>query len=304
MKIISWNVNGIRAVEKKGFVNWLLNCGADIVCIQETKASPDKLSQELLNPGAQNSLQNDLPDYEDDEPLFAQIIKQNAENWQHAEDSQLAENSKQNAIYNSYFQSAKKAGYSGSAIYSQIPCTKTENLGVQEFDDEGRCTICYFEKNQKNKLAVISAYFPNSQDKGKRLDYKLRFCKAIYEKCNELVKSGYNIVLCGDYNIAHTPDDIANPKQNEGNAGYLPEERQWMDFFLANGYTDTFRLFCKEGGHYSWWSYRTNARERNIGWRIDYLCVNNNFVPKVKSSTILTEIFGSDHCPVMLELEF
>lgn len=292
MKIISWNVNGIRAVEKKGFVDWLLNCKADIVCIQETKASPEKLSEALLNPGLKNqnnSLQED--ETQDDEPLFASIIE---------ESSEKSANQNQNVIYKSYFESAKKAGYSGSAIYSKIPCDKSENLGVQEFDDEGRVTICYFEKQ---KLAVISAYFPNSQDKGKRLDYKLKFCDAIFKKCNSLVAKGYNLVLCGDYNIAHTPNDIANPKQNEGNAGYLPEERSWMDFFLANGYTDTFRLFCKEGGHYSWWSYRTAARERNIGWRIDYLCVNNDFVPKVKSSTILTNIFGSDHCPVMIELD-
>lgn len=287
MKIISWNVNGIRAVEKKGFVDWLLNCGADVVCIQETKASPEKLSFELLNPGAEKEILSE----DDDMPLFSSFLE-------NSEETKAATNSCNGAkFYKSHFESAKKAGYSGTAIYSKLECSKYENLGIPEFDDEGRVLIAYF-----NNLAVISAYFPNSQDKGKRLDYKLRFCKAIKEKCDELVKNNFNVVLCGDYNIAHTPNDIANPKQNEGNAGYLPEERDWMTSFLQNGYTDTFRLFCKDGGHYSWWSYRTAARERNIGWRIDYLCVNNSFAPKVKSSTILSDIYGSDHCPVMIEI--
>ncbi len=287
MKIISWNVNGIRSVEKKGFINWLLNCNADIVCIQETKASPEKLSCELLNPGTKKGIQAE----EEDAPLFSSFLEE-------AENSESEKNSvSEEKSYKSHFESAKKPGYSGTAIYSKIECTKYENLGIPEFDDEGRVLIAYFKN-----LAVISAYFPNSQDKGKRLDYKLRFCKAIKEKCDELVKNNFNVVLCGDYNIAHTADDIANPKQNEGNAGYLPEEREWMDSFLKNGYTDTFRLFCKEGGHYSWWSYRTAARERNIGWRIDYLCVNNSFAQKVKSSTILSNVYGSDHCPVMIEI--
>ena len=252
MKIISWNVNGIRAVEKKGFADWLENCGADVVCIQETKANPSQLSPSLLRP---------------------------------------------EGGYHSYFSSAKKAGYSGTAIYSKTEPDKIETLGIAEFDDEGRTTAAYF-----GKTIIISAYFPNSQGQGLRLGYKLGYCNAMYEYCNQKTAEGFDVILCGDYNIAHTPDDIANPKSNEQNAGYLPEERAWMDFFTTHGYTDTFRMFCKEKGNYTWWSYRFHAREKNIGWRIDYLCVNDSFKDHVKSSTILKDITGSDHCPVEIEI--
>ncbi|MBO4729300.1 MAG: exodeoxyribonuclease III [Spirochaetaceae bacterium] len=253
MKIISWNVNGIRAVEKKGFIEWLLDSGADVVCVQETKANPRQLSPELLAPGG---------------------------------------------VYKSYFSSAKKAGYSGTAIFSKTEPDSVELMGDERFDDEGRVTIAKF-----GKLAVISAYFPNSQDAGARLDYKLAFCDAMLKKCDELVAQGFNIVLCGDYNIAHKPIDLANPKANEGNAGYLPEERAWMDKFTAAGYVDTFRHFCAEPKQYTWWSYRFHAREKNIGWRIDYQCVNPSFIDSVKSSVILCDVLGSDHCPIAVEVE-
>ena len=269
MKIISWNVNGIRAVEKKGFVDWLLNSDADVVCIQETKASPDQLTPSLLNPGE---------DADDDTPLFVQS------------------DSSTNA-YHGYFSSAQKKGYSGTAIYTKIKPDLVETMGVKAFDDEGRTTIATY-----GKLAVISAYFPNSQGEGLRLPYKLDYCKAIFDKCNEYVSKEMNIVLCGDYNIAHKPIDLAHPKANEHNAGYLPEERAWMDFFTSNGYTDTFRHFCKDPEKYTWWSYRMHAREKNIGWRIDYQCVNDSFIGNVKSSTILSEVEGSDHCPIMIEV--
>ena len=258
MKIISWNVNGIRAVEKKGFVEWLSQSDADVVCIQETKANPAQLSESLLNPV-----------------------------------------SKHGKPYKSYFSSAKKAGYSGTAIYTRIQPDSVENLGDEAFDDEGRVTIAKFKN-----LAVISAYFPNSQDGGARLSYKLGFCEAILKKCDELVASGFNIVLCGDYNIAHKPIDLANPKGNEKNPGYLPEERAWMDRFTKAGYVDTFRHFCKEPNKYTWWSYRFHAREKNIGWRIDYQCVNSSFLGCVQSSQIFDQTTGSDHCPIQLECAF
>lgn len=253
MKIISWNVNGIRAVEKKGFIDWLLKSGSDVVCIQETKANPAQLSESLLNPVS--------------------------------EDGSIS--------YKSYFSSAKKAGYSGTAVYSKTEPDGVEIMGDDRFDDEGRVTIAKF-----GKTAVISAYFPNSQDAGARLDYKLAFCEAMLKKCNELVSQGFNIVLCGDYNIAHKPIDLANPKSNEHNAGYLPEERAWMDEFTAAGYVDTFRHFCSEPNLYTWWSYRFHAREKNIGWRIDYQCVNPGFIGNVKYSKILADVTGSDHCPI------
>ncbi len=262
MKIISWNVNGIRAVEKKGFVDWLLSTEADIICIQETKAHEGQLSPELRNP--------------------TDITK--------------------GLSYTSYFYSAKRPGYSGTAIYCKNPPDSVENMGNPLFDDEGRVTIV-----KTGKLAVISAYFPNSQDDDEgnhpRLEYKLAFNAAIKEKCDQLVKDGFNIVLCGDYNVAHKEIDIANPKANTKHAGFLPEERDWMDSFVAAGYVDSFREFCKEPGMYSWWSYRFHAREKNIGWRLDYQCVNPEFVPKLKAAAILKDVLGSDHCPVSLETE-
>ncbi len=255
-KIISWNVNGIRAVEKKGFCDWITKTDADIVCIQETKANPSQLSEELLSPKTLDGKN-----------------------------------------YVSFFSSAKKAGYSGTAIFAKHQPDTFEILGEAAFDDEGRVCV-----GKWGKLAVISAYFPNSQDAGARLDYKLAFCDAILKYCDKLVSEGFNIVLCGDYNIAHTPIDLANPKANENNAGYLPEERAWMDKFTSSGYIDTFRHFCSEPKQYTWWSYRFHAREKDIGWRIDYQCVNNAFLPSVKKSTILKDVFGSDHCPIQIEI--
>jgi len=253
MKIISWNVNGIRAVEKKGFIDWLLQSDADVVCIQETKANPTQLSPSLITPG----------------------------------DS-----------YHSYFNSAKKPGYSGTAIYSKTAPDEVTNMGISDFDDEGRVTTARF-----GKTVVISAYFPNSQEAGARLAYKTAFCDAMLSYCDGFVKQGMNIVLCGDYNIAHKAIDLANPKANEGNAGYLPEERAWMDKFTTSGYTDTFRHFCEEPKQYTWWSYRFHARDKDIGWRIDYQCVNNTFLSNVKSSTILKTVMGSDHCPIEIIVE-
>lgn len=248
MKLVSWNVNGIRAIEKKGFASWLKKSDIDILAINETKAQSSQLSQELL----------DL------------------------------------RPYYSYWQSAQKKGYSGVCLYSKIKPDKTEALGVQEFDDEGRVLIAYYDD-----FVLLCAYFPNSQEKGARLDYKLRFCDAILDKMNNLVKDGYDVILCGDYNIAHKPIDLANPKQNEKNPGYLPEERAWMDKFLASGYCDVFRHFNPDlKDAYTWWSYRFKAREKNIGWRIDYFCTNKDFCKNVKSTQILNGTLGSDHCPV------
>lgn len=255
-RIISWNVNGIRAAEKKGFIEWIAQSNADVVCIQETKANPGQLSTELL-----------APKYND-------------------------------GTYKSFWSSAKKPGYSGTAIYSKTQPDNVHIMGIPEFDDEGRVLVAHY-----GSLAVVSAYFPNSQDAGARLGYKLDFCHAMKNFCDKMVSENTNVILCGDYNIAHKPIDLANPKANEGNAGYLPEERAWMDEFTTNGWCDTFRNFCDEPRQYTWWSYRFKAREKNIGWRIDYQCVNNSFVPAVKSCGIMSEVMGSDHCPVVIEVE-
>jgi exodeoxyribonuclease-3 len=258
MRILSWNVNGIRAVEKRGFVQWLADESPDILCLQETKAHPDQLSPELISP-------------------------RNGDG----------------KVYASHWASAQKKGYSGVAIYSREKPLDVKPLGIAEFDDEGRVLQAEFAD-----FTLISAYFPNSQDGGARLGYKLDFCAAMLELCNKLAAGGRHFVLCGDYNIAHTPIDLARPRENEENAGYLPEERAWMDAYTAAGHVDTFRHFHPgEGGHYSWWSYRAGARERNVGWRIDYHCVDRAFLPKVAASVIRPDVTGSDHCPVQIDLK-
>ncbi|MEL3906511.1 MAG: exodeoxyribonuclease III [Treponema sp.] len=251
--IISWNVNGIRAVEKKGFLDWLYNESPDILCLQETKARKEQLSAALVQP----------------------VWKEGA--------------------YHTYWQSAKRPGYSGTALFCKQEPLNIRTMNIPDFDDEGRVLAADFKT-----VTVICAYFPNSQDKGARLGYKLEFCAAMLEFCNALQKEGRHLVLCGDYNIAHKPIDLANPKANEQNPGYLPEERAWMDTFTSAGYTDVFRHFCAEPHQYTWWSYRFRAREKNIGWRIDYHCVDSAFMSNVQSSSILADVSGSDHCPIKL----
>ncbi|MDR2178296.1 MAG: exodeoxyribonuclease III [Treponema sp.] len=257
MRVLSWNVNGIRAVEKRGFVPWFQAEAPDILCLQETKARPDQLSVELREP-----------------------------------------RTKQGETYHAYWASAKKPGYSGVAIFSRVKPKSVKPLGIDQFDDEGRVLAAEFAD-----FTLICAYFPNSQDGGARLPYKLDFCGAMMNLCGDLVRRKCHFILCGDYNIAHTPIDLARPRENEGNAGYLPEERAWMDSFTAAGHVDSFRHFHPgEAGHYSWWSYRAAARLRNVGWRIDYHCVDNAFLDRVTAARIRPEVEGSDHCPVEIEL--
>lgn len=251
-QFFSWNVNGIRACAKKGFVDWTVNTAPDILAIQETKAHPDQLDESLLK----------IPGYQ------------------------------------SYWFSAQRKGYSGVALYCKEEPEKLEQLGVEAFDNEGRTIIAHYPA-----FTLINCYFPNSQPEGVRLDYKLAFCQAVLKKCDDLAAEGKNLVLCGDFNIAHTPIDLKNPKANESNPGYLPEEREWMTTYLGAGYTDTFRKFHPdEPGHYTWWSYRFKAREKDIGWRLDYHCVNNDFTSAVNNVNIHKNIMGSDHCPVSISL--
>ncbi|NPE27332.1 exodeoxyribonuclease III [Methanococcoides sp. SA1] len=201
--------------------------------------------------------------------------------------------------YTSYFKSAQKRGYSGVALYCKEEPLAIEPLGELGFDGEGRTIIAKY-----SDFTLINCYFPNSQLEGKRMDYKLAFCDTILEKCDELVENGENVLLCGDYNIAHTPIDLKNPKRNEGNPGYFPQERKWMTKFLNSGYIDTFRnAHPDEEGHYTWWSYMRQARARDIGWRIDYHCVNDAFKDKVIESKIHKYVMGSDHCPLSIKLD-
>ncbi len=250
LKFISWNVNGIRAIEKKGFIEILAEFDADVIGIQETKAQPDQLSDELKNiPG-----------------------------------------------YNSYWHSAEKKGYSSVAIYTRLePVAVHYGLGDDEFDCEGRVLTLEFDK-----YYLINIYFPNSGDKLKRIDYKLRFNDKLLQFAQPFAKKK-PVILCGDFNVAHKDIDLKNPKTNVNNAGFTPEERSWMDSFLAAGFIDTFRIFNKKPEQYSWWSYRFNARAKNIGWRIDYFCVSQNGANNIMNATILKDIKGSDHCPVHLE---
>jgi exodeoxyribonuclease-3 len=249
--VISWNVNGIRAAIRNGFMEWFQACSPDILCLQETRVHPNEVSPDLR------------------EPLG----------------------------YKTFWRPAKKKGYSGVAVFSKQEPKSVQPMGLDEFDIEGRVIAVEYPK-----FTVVNAYFPNSQPERARIDYKLAFCEAMTKFCDSLRSEGRNVVLCGDYNIAHTEIDLARPKENEDNPGYLPEEREAMTKFLAAGYVDSFRHFTKEGGHYSWWSYRGGARSRNVGWRIDYHCVNKEFISKVKSATILSDVTGSDHCPVAIEI--
>jgi exodeoxyribonuclease-3 len=200
--------------------------------------------------------------------------------------------------YKSWFSDAKRRGYSGVAIYSRIEPRSVERLGVEEFDEEGRALLADF-----GEFVLISAYFPNSQDAGARIDYKIRFCDAILAACDRIVAEGRHVVVAGDYNIAHEAIDLANPKANEGNPGYLPEERSWFDKWVDAGYADSFRRLCPEPRNYTWWTYRVKtAREHNIGWRLDYHCVDEGFMGAVRAATIRSEVKGSDHCPVGISL--
>ncbi|MBW7865325.1 MAG: exodeoxyribonuclease III [Candidatus Hydrogenedentes bacterium] len=249
--ILSWNVNGLRAALKNGFMEWFGGARPDVLCIQESRVLPEELDMEVLG-------------------AFG---------------------------YHSYWNPAQKKGYSGTAVFSKEAPLSLGTMGVPEFDDEGRLQVIEYPE-----FTVLNGYWPNSQSERARLPYKLAWCDAVTQFANGLVKKNKNVVLCGDFNIAHTEIDLARPKDNENNAGYYIEEREAMAKFLGNGYVDTFRHLNPEKIQYSWWSYRTNARARNIGWRIDYHCVNKSFAPRVKAAWICDDVKGSDHCPVGVEI--
>ncbi len=248
-KFMSWNVNGLRAVEKKGFVKIITELNADLVALQEIKALPEQLSESIQNiPG-----------------------------------------------YTAYWFSAQKKGYAGVATYSkEQPLSVLYGIDHKDHDYEGRVLTLEF-----GDFFFVNAYFPNAQHGLLRMDYKLKFNNDLLAFAQTLAKQK-SVVICGDFNVAHKEIDLTNPKQNEKNPGYAPEERAWMDQFLAAGFMDTFRMFNQEPGQYTWWSYRFNARARNIGWRIDYFCVDKKSAGRVKGATILSEVLGSDHCPVTL----
>lgn len=250
LRLVSWNLNGLRAVFKKGLIDFIKNINADIISFQEIKVNQTELPVEIYS-----------------------------------------------LDYNVYLNSAIKKGYSGTLILSKSKPLKLKNgINNEKFDNEGRVQTLEF-----NNFYYINSYFPNSQPDLKRLDYKLEFDK-LFLDYTETLRKNKSLIISGDFNVAHTELDIARPKENEHNAGFTKEERAWMSEFLGKGYIDTFRIFTKDGGHYSWWSYRFNARAKNIGWRIDYYIVASELLKNVKSSTILEQVTGSDHAPIMLEI--
>ena len=253
MKLLSWNVNGIRAAVKKGFLEYLEDENPEIICIQETKAHKEQLTSEIL----------------EDHGYFT------------------------------YWHSGQKKGYSGVATFcKEEPLYIQEGIGIKKYDDEGRVLI-----TEHNKFLLYNIYFPNGQKNEERLKYKLDFYDDLLPIINDQVESGNNVIVTGDWNTAHRPIDLARPNENKNTSGFMPIEREKVDEYILNGWIDTFRLFHEEGGRYSWWTYRFGARDRNIGWRIDYFFVNEGMVEICTDADIHHNIFGSDHCPVSLLLD-
>jgi exodeoxyribonuclease-3 len=200
--------------------------------------------------------------------------------------------------YELHWHCAEKAGYSGVAVFTRPkPRAVRAGLGVPEFDREGRVLLLEYDA-----FVLVNAYFPNSQRDHARLPYKLRFCRRLQRLLRSLRESGRAVAICGDYNIAHREIDLANPQQNRSNAGFLPQERAWLDRLLAGPYIDAFRHFEPGPGHYTWWSYRPTVRERNIGWRLDHWVVSRELEDSLRAASHQPEVRGSDHCPVLLEL--
>jgi exodeoxyribonuclease-3 len=252
MKIISYNVNGIRAAIKKGFIEWLKNSNTDVICIQEIKANTDQL----------------------DLSLFSEIGYK----------------------YNYWF-SAQKKGYSGVAILSKHKPKHIEyGTGIDHMDFEGRNLRIDFEK-----ISVMSLYLPSGTNIA-RLEYKFQYMKEFKDYVQKLKENIPNLVICGDYNICHEAIDIHDPIRNSKVSGFLPWEREWLTDFMNLGFIDSYRKLNKDPDRYSWWSYRANSRANNKGWRIDYNLVSNTLNSNVKSSSILDQIFHSDHCPIVVEL--
>lgn len=252
-KIISYNVNGIRAAINKGFLDWLESADADIVCLQEIKAYPEQIEE---------AFHKRLPAY-------------------------------------TYWHPAKKKGYSGVALFSKQKPDKVEyGCGIKEYDEEGRILRADF-----GNTSVLCVYFPSGTMGEERQKFKYKFLDDFFEFINELRKKRPDLIVSGDYNICHKPIDIHDPVSNANTTGFLPEERKWMDKFFESGFMDTFRYFNKEPHNYTWWSHRFNARERNLGWRIDYHSITYSLEKKLKRSLILSQAKHSDHCPIFLEMD-
>jgi exodeoxyribonuclease-3 len=254
MKIITYNVNGIRAAMNKGLVEWLKGANPDVLCLQEIKATPDQV---------------DVSQFE--------------------------------ALgYHLYWYPAQKKGYSGVAIFTKLEPLHVEyGCGIEAYDFEGRMIRVDFET-----CSVLCAYHPSGSSGEERQAFKMKWLEDFQNYINQLKLNIPHLVLVGDYNICHKPIDIHNPKSNAQTSGFLPEERDWFEQFVQSGFIDSFRYFNQDPHHYSWWSYRAGARSKNLGWRIDYNLVSNHLETHLKRSVILADAMHSDHCPVLLELEF
>ena len=252
MRLGSWNVNGIRAVLKKGFLDQMDQCKADVICLQETKAMREQVAEVAWS-----------------------------------------------SDYHQYWNAAEKKGYSGTAVFTKV---KPENvllgLGVKKHDREGRVITLEYQD-----FYLVNVYTPNSQNELRRLEYRTQEWDVAFRRFVKRLAKTKPLVFCGDLNVAHEEIDLARPKENTRNPGFTPEERESFGKLLKGGFVDSFREFETGGGHYSWWSYRAGAREKNVGWRIDYFCVSQALKNRMKHASILPDVMGSDHCPVVLELK-
>lgn len=252
MRLISWNVNGIRAVAQKGFLESFFSFDADIICLQETKANPDQYPPEAAEiPG-----------------------------------------------YRGYFHAAERKGYSGTALYTRkAPLSVTFGLGEDRFDHEGR-TI----RADYGDFILYNIYFPNGGQGPERLAFKLAFYDLFLEIVGAEIEAGRQVIVCGDVNTAHREIDLSNPAANSKISGFLPEERAYIDKFIETGLVDTFRMLYPDVKEkYSWWSYKTFARDRNVGWRIDYFFTDEALAERVADAGMLSDVMGSDHCPIFLQ---
>lgn len=252
-RLLSWNVNGIRAVMGKGFLDWLNKESPDILCLQETKAQPDQLDADLREP----------------------------------------------AGYHVYWAYPERKGYSGVAVFAKDkPLDIRYDFGDSDLDLEGRVIVAEYPG-----FTLFNVYFPNGKSGQERLDYKMTFYDTFLKYADSLKAAGKKLVTCGDVNTAHKEIDLARPKENSKVSGFLPEERAWIDKFVAHGYVDTFRHFNQEPDQYTWWDMKSGARARNVGWRIDYFFVSEDLLPSVKKAFIMPEVMGSDHCPIGIVLK-
>jgi exodeoxyribonuclease-3 len=253
MRIVTYNVNGVRAAIQKGLFEWIESVSPDILLLQETKAQPDQvpvLDFEMMG-------------------------------------------------YQTYWHSAVKKGYSGVAVITRIgPDKVAAGMGIKEYDDEGRWIRADF-----GDLSVVSVYHPSGSSGDHRQDFKMKWLGDFYDYVDDLRKSRPKLVISGDYNICHKPIDIHDPIRNATMSGFLPEEREWMTRFLDSGFIDSFRHVNDQPHQYTWWSFRADARPRNLGWRIDYHMLTESLAPRIKDCRIMPDAMHSDHCPVLLDLE-